>query len=177
MRKIGWALGSLVCAAAVAPAALATASSEVFTFKVPSGPTIRMTVTIPPTNLRVAKIEACRKALRSPPLSYILVTIDNRSGSKEFRLAGAQIVTPSGATVRAADVPTVVTRWPDAKDVKGYNRCNVGLYNAWLNTANVLPGAVSTTVLATPSRLSAVKNIWATPGRPGAGIPLVTKIG
>jgi len=151
-------------------------ASQIFAFKVPSGPVIRMTVTIAATHPKVKGIEACRKTLGARPLTYILVTLDNRKGTEEFRLHGASIVTNAGRTIRPKDIPDVIGDWPDGKTVSVYNRCNVDLYNAWMNNADVLPGARSSTVLATTAKIPSVKNIWATPGTPGDGFPRIRKL-
>lgn len=173
---------AIVALASFLGAVTAAHASTVYSFQVPNGPLVRMTVAIPSTSQRVRAIEVCRKALRQPRLTYVLVTLDNRNGRKEFRLGGAKIVTRSGATIRLTDVVGHIGNWPTPEDRAGgvsaqlANKCTVDLYNAWLNKADVLPGARSVAIIATKSSVVSVRNIWATQGNPGDGIPRIRYI-
>jgi len=108
----------------------------------------------------VVEIETYRKAIDAAPVSYLLVTIDNREGSDESYFWGITVVTEEGAQIEFLSASEVVGDWfMDLLDDGLYDQ-GVDLSNKHLNKTMVLPGAISETVFMAPQELSSVRSVW-----------------
>jgi hypothetical protein len=109
----------------------------------------------------VRRVEACRKAVGGKPLTYAAVSIDNTRSTAGYRLGWISIVTTQGATIRMDKVWYAIGDWPTLSNTDLYNRCNVGLYNSFLDRDSLLPGARSTTLLAVSRKVLSIRYVYA----------------
>ena len=158
MRSAAAFISTLVVLAAPAGAAEFAASSQPHTYTWPQGKgSARITIPATSTSLAVRRVESCRQKVRGKPLTYAAVSIDNTHSPTGYRLGWIDIVTNTGATIHMDKVWGAIGDWPDVSNRGLYNRCKVDLYNSFLTPDNLLPGARSTTLLATPSTVTETK--------------------
>lgn len=129
-----------------------------------SGDGARFTFTIPAPSdeAAVIQLEEYRVAVGAPPVSYILASGSNE-GDEEKTIPTVSIVTDEGATIDTVIAWSKVGDWQNRVNILSegdlYNQ-GVSLYNHYLSSDDLLPGAVSGTVLISDEPIHSVKSVF-----------------
>jgi hypothetical protein len=117
------------------------------------------TIPAPVDSPEVFRLETYRQDVGADPVTYVLASGVN-SGDESRTIPTISVVTDDGASFSTVIAWQVVGDWQElASDRTFYNR-GVDLYNDFLRTDDLLPGARSTTVLIAEGAIPTVKSVF-----------------
>ena len=119
-----------------------------------SGAIITYSVLAPEGDATVAQLEAFRVAVDAPAASYVTVTIDNTDGTESADLPDLAVESSAGVGSTYfyyGEAWLLLGGWQNLVPTENSDLYNQGvdLYNSLLELGSALPGASTTTVLAT----------------------------
>ena len=117
------------------------------------------TIPAPIDSPEVVRLETYRQDVGADPVTYVLASGVN-SGNESRTIPTISVVTDDGASFSTVIAWQVVGDWqPSISNPTLYNR-GVDLYNDFLRTDDLLPGAKSTTVLIAEGTIPSVKSVF-----------------
>ena len=124
-------------------------------------------ITAPAEHPLVLQVEEHRTNVGAAPLTYILVSADNRNGSKSQEAHRLRVVTVQGSTVSFLGVWEVMEAWTTGSRSSDLSTeaINQGrqLHDDMMNLSVGLPGTVSQHLLASNESLDSVGTVFRLP--------------